>query len=221
MSKKKKKKKRVPDAASRARVIASREKRTKARLAAIAERTLANEAILSSDGAWIVVEADGRPIAGLTAPSPDGSIRVIHRDGAREVRPLPADFEALLWLYDAAYTALYYPEHETETVFCTESEDDDDSPEGIPVVLIAARCEAAEQWLNAMRHELVTQLRSNSFVLKDLYLFHEFVADEQMRKEIEERWPWYESSRYLNDLGEPDEAFLRGLRDVIRMLPEL
>jgi hypothetical protein len=57
----------------------------------------------------------------------------------------------------------------------------------IPEVIVIARSEAAEGWMNAARDALIAQHRSNSMDVDDVDLFYEFIADETMKREVRER----------------------------------
>lgn len=202
MSKKKKKTRPLLDDAARARVAARRERKNARRVQRgkmrfekakqldpvyIAERTLANEATLKND-AWIVVDADGITVAGLLPPSADGTTQLIRRNGeSSEEAPFDRDYEALLWLYAEAYAVLH-PRPSLEHLMASlRGEDVKPFAPQIPEVIVIARSEAAEGWMNAAHDALIAQHRSNSMDVDDVDLFYEFIADETMKREVRER----------------------------------
>lgn len=199
---KKKKKRPVLDDAARARIAARRERKNERREqrgkmryekakqldpAYIAERTLANEAILKND-AWIVVDVDGITVAGLLPPAENGLTLLVRHDGGQsEEAPFDKDHEALLWLYAEAYVALHPRPSDEHFMAALRGESVEPYSPQVPTVLVTARSDTAERWMNAARDALIAQHRSNSMDIDDVELFYEFVADEAMRAEIRER----------------------------------
>lgn len=196
------KKKPPLDEAARARIAARRARKaeSKARRAterenfrqakasltdpqAIAGRTQANKNRLAEE-AWIVIEIDDHVVAGLLPPEAGASQLIVENGNRVADEPFDRDHEALLWLYAEAYSSL--PRHifafdEATNQFRSSTE----TPTNKPKVVLTARTDAAAVWIDAARQVLIAQYRSGKLPEEDEDLFYEFVADEQIRKEID------------------------------------
>lgn len=153
----------------------------------VAQRAASNQVLLASE-AWIVVTVDEQVIAGLLPPAADGTTQLVLSSGNREPEP-PFDQpeHALLWLYAEAYGPSHPELDPMGALARARGETPANSSQAIPNVRITARFEAAEQWLESARQVLIAQYRDGTLEEEDEDLFYEFVADDEMRCELDAR----------------------------------
>jgi len=153
----------------------------------VAQRAASKQALLAAD-AWIVVTVDDQVIAGLLPPAADGTTQLIVASGNREPElPFDQSEQALLWLYAEAYGPSH-PEFDVMGAIArARGESSERRSQTVPDVRITARSESAEQWLEHARQILIAQYRKGTLDDEDEDLFYEFVADAEMRRDLDAR----------------------------------
>lgn len=153
----------------------------------VAQRAASNQALLAAD-AWIVVTVDDLVIAGLLPPAADGTTQLIVASGNSVPEP-PFDEpeHALLWLYAEAYGPSDPEVDVMGAIARARGETPERKLQTVPDVRITARSESAEQWLEHARQILIAQYREGTLAEEDEDLFYEFVADAEMRSELDAR----------------------------------
>lgn len=152
----------------------------------VAQHAASNQALLASE-AWIVVTVDEQVIAGSLPPAADGTTQLVLARGNREPElPFDQPEQALLWLYAEAYGPSH-PELDPMDALARYRGEAPVRISKVPDVRITVRSEAAQQWLERARQILIAHYRDGTLDEEDEDLFYDFVADDEMRSELNAR----------------------------------